>query len=238
MTNRLIIGTLLLLFTGLVVLSGCSDKSFSTSMTTISDDAPASAYIPLNQGWRINYVQTEPEVAYYDIEITDPASIAGNSGYIVRKTNSTTGDVSYSYRYSADNAVFESYSTTDPGVRLLEGPFTVGHSWNRYNTTISTGDDNGDTDTSGTGGDIQLGSVPGDDYQTMSIVAKESVTALDGHTYGNCVKVSWQIGEYAYNYYWYAAGIGLVKFESVSNALSAGDSDVLTVMSDYSKIEY
>ncbi|MEZ5360640.1 MAG: hypothetical protein R3F48_17640 [Candidatus Zixiibacteriota bacterium] len=238
MIYRLYSGAVLLAIIGLLGLFGCSDNTFSSSTTQVSEDAPASAYVPLNQGWRISYVQMEPEVAYYNIEVTDPVNISGHAGYVIRRTNTSTNQVTYNYRYAADNAVFESYSTADPGVRILDGPFAVGHSWNRYNTTVGGGTNDGDTDTTTSGDDPQLGSIPGDDYQTMSIVAIESVAAMDGHTYGNCIKVAWQIGEYAYNYYWYAAGIGLVKFESVTNALAADDSDVLTIMSDYADIQY
>lgn len=242
MTYRSLTGVLFVLCTGLLlVLSGCSDNTFSSTTTQISEDAPASAYIPLEQGQRISYVQMEPEAANYTVEITDPVTISSKAGFTVRKTNSTTGEISYQYRYAADNAIFETSSLSNPGVRILEGPFVVGHAWDRYNTTISSGDTDVDTDTTDTGGDppdIQNTSVPGDEYQTMRIVAKESIVALDGYTYANCLKVSWRVGEYAYHYYWYAAGIGLVKFESVSNSLAAGDSDILSVMSDYTHIEY
>ncbi len=231
--RRLMILCIIGLFMGII---GCSDKSFTTSYTAISDDASPQVFVPMEQGWRISYTQMFPETSQFYIENTDPVTVAGNSGITVRTTNQSTQEVSYRYRYLKGNAIFESESVSNPGRRILESPFEIGKTWNRYDTTVAS-DNNDDGGSTGDGGDINR-SVPGSEYLTMTIVAKESVQALDGHVYGNCLKVAWQVGEYAYNYYWYAAGIGLVKYESVSNSLSASDNDALTIMNNFSQVNY
>jgi len=139
--------------------------------------------------------------------------------------------------YATETAVYESPSTTGPGVKILESPYVAGHHWNRFVATGDTGNQNeGDTTSTDEGGIDK--SVPGGDYGQMTIVGRETVAALDGHAYGNCLKVAWQTGEYSYNYYWYAAGIGLVKFESVAGSLSSSTGDIVSLMSDYGHIDY
>jgi len=79
---------------------------------------------------------------------------------------------------------------------------------------------------------------PGDAYTTMSIVGYDNVETLNGGSYGNCLKVAWQTGESTYNYYWYAAGIGLVKFMQNCNTLVASDNRTVGLMTDYQMVEY
>ena len=226
-----------LLFILMLGLGACSDKTFLSSTTSVSETASATVYTPLKSGWRVTYMQTEPENSRYYTEVTAPVTIAGFPGYTVRRTNLLTGDITYSYLYATQTAVYESQSTSNPGVKILESPFLIGHQWERFASTSGTAGQS-DGDTTDTGGGGVKSSVPGEDYGQMTIVGRETVAAMDGHAYGNCLKVAWQTGEYSYNYYWYAAGIGLIKFESVTNALSASTGEVVSLMADFGQIEY
>ena len=218
-----------------IVVAGCSSKKFTNTTTTISDTASPTVYIPLDQGWRINYTTLEPETEHHYIEVSDPVTIDGNAGFTIRRTNLTTLEQSFTYMYATTTAIYESSSTNSPGEKILESPFIIGNSWERSTNADGYGDT---TSTDDPGGEIVRVDANPAEYTTMRIVAKENISALDGHIYGNCLKVEWQVGEYAYIYFWYAAGIGLVKYESVPNSLSAGDNNMVTVMSDYAQIVY
>lgn len=239
MLTRKILWTLLVTVSILsLALMGCSSKKFTNTTTTTNlDTADPTTYIPLDQGWRVSYTVLEPATEHYDIEVSDPAVIAGHDGYTIRRTNRTTLEQTYKFMYATSSAIYESSASNDPGSKILAAPFVIGNSWDITEATVG-----GYGDTTGTdfddGDDIHLIGGGDGEYNQMSIVAKESVEALDGHTYSNCLKVEWQTGEYSYNYYWYAAGIGLVKYESVPNSLSAEDNNTVTVMSDYAQITY
>ncbi|MCK5126500.1 MAG: hypothetical protein KAR42_09610 [candidate division Zixibacteria bacterium] len=237
MSSRKILWSLLLTaIVFLMVMVGCSSKKFTNSSTTISDNADPTTYIPLNQGWRVSYTRTEPTTEHYDIEVADPVTIDGNQGYTIRRTvrSGSSFEQTISYMYANSIAVYETSSTNDPGAIILKAPFTVGSSWDRSKTVIIS-----DTTISGEdGGGLHRADGNELAYNTMQIVAKESVLALDGLTYSNCLKVEWQIGEHSYIYYWYAANIGLVKFQVVPNALSASENNTISVMSDFAQIQY
>ncbi|MFH1701470.1 MAG: hypothetical protein ABIE07_12900 [Candidatus Zixiibacteriota bacterium] len=223
---------------------GCSDNSFISSTSSISENAPATVYVQMEQGWRINYATVEPSTEYFSIEVTDPVSINGNPGFTIRHVNNTTNELWYTYMYSDGNAIFESSSTNQRGDKILESPFVIGHSWNRIedNGSSGTNDPNiyGDND----GGNPPDGygyfnkTLPGSEYTIMTIAGKETVKTLDGKSHGNCLKVERQTGENSYSYFWYAAGIGLVKYENISGSLSSDNNRVLSIITDYQKVEY
>ncbi|MEE9442926.1 MAG: hypothetical protein V3V99_09695 [candidate division Zixibacteria bacterium] len=224
-------------------LVGCSDNSFVSSTSSVSENAPATVYVPLEQGWRINYATVEPSTEYYSVEVTEPISINGNPGYTIRHVNSTTNELWYSYMYSKDNAIYESFSTNQSGEKILEAPFVIGHSWSRIEESNSS--DNNDSGYDwGDGGDDppdeygEFNKTLGSEYTMMTIVGKETIATLDGTSYGNCLKVEWPTGENSYAHFWYAAGIGLVKYESVSDALSSNTNKILSIITDYQKVEY
>lgn len=228
----------------LAVAIGCSDKTFTSASTSVSPTASPTVYLPLTEGWRIDYALLEPQSEFYDVEITDEAVIAGNDGFVVRTTNRSTGAVVYSYIYAKDEAIFESYSLSNPGERILESPFIIGNSWSRLDH-MTGGDDpdyGGGEDDSENPVDIfgdTYKVIPDEGYTIMAIVGREDIATLDGHVHGNCLKVAWQTGENSYVYYWYAAGIGLVKYETVNMTdLAASQSNSLSVMTDYQKIVY
>ncbi len=222
-----------------IVILGCSDKTFTTTETVVSDDASPTTYIPLEDGWRISYSIVEPGSDFIDIEVRDATSVYGHAGYRITRSDRTTGAQETFYRYQDGDAVFETGSTSEKGVRILDGPFVTGHSWNRIDQTVAT---DGDGDGGGGGKlgapGLELGSTPDDDYNTMSIVGYEDVHALNGVVYGNCLKVKWQSSPSSTNYFWYAAGIGLVKFEYNYDYFRAHSNHTIGVMSNYQKVVY
>ena len=248
MTSSKLTGLLLLLSVILIALFlGCSDKTFTSTSTRISDTASPTVYIPLQEGLRVGYIILEPETEYYDIEVTQPTTIAGNPGYTIRKTDRNTGEIQIFFRYKKDNSIFESGSTSSPGERILESPFVVGNTWDRFDITsgvdepIDYGEGEEDNEVGKDGDDLPWDlpkTRPDGAYGTMTIVGVETVVALNNNSYGNCLKVAWQTGESTYNYYWYAPGIGLVKFEQNINTLEASTNHTVGVMTDYQVVEY
>jgi hypothetical protein len=242
-SKLLLLFLLIPIFLG-IVIPGCSDKTFTSTETVAPQGGDPTTYIPLKPGLRVSYVVLEPETQNFDIEVTDPVKVAGYDGYVIRKTDRSTGQTGYSYMYEVGNAIFESGSTSSRGERILESPFVVGNTWNRFDTS-STPVINDYDDFYNDDNEINDGypwdtykTKPDDGYYTMSIVARESVEGLNGINYGNCIKVAWQTGEYSWNYYWYAAGIGLVKYEHNYNSLSAAANHTVGVMTDYQIVQY
>lgn len=231
-----------------LIIAGCSDNTFGSSVDAeAAQSAPPTTYIPLETGLRISYAVVQPESRYFDLEVTNPANIAGHKGFKIRSVDRITGATSNLYRYAAGNAIYESSSLSDPGYKILEGPFITGHGWNRYDTVITNDDyDYGNgNDGQEIGNDIieDLDNLfgknnPGDNYGYMSIIGFEDVDALDGQTYGGCLKVAWQSSEFTANYYWYAAGIGLIKAQYGFNYLDPNDNSTIAIMTNHQTVVY
>ncbi|MCP4567672.1 MAG: hypothetical protein GY841_08840 [FCB group bacterium] len=231
-----------------IVSAGCSDGTFTSSTTEISEQASPLAYIPLEQGLRIDYALMEDEgISYYESEITNPVTIVNSEGFEIRRIDRSKNETSVMYRYVKGNAIFESSSTNDPGYKILEGPFVVGHTWNRYEETTSTETTiiaNGDNGNDGfdikgvtiTGRNYKV--LPDGEYGNMTIVGYEDVRAMNGTNYGQCLKVSWNTDPLHTNYYWYSSGIGLVKFEQRINTINSTEESVSIIMTDYQIVEY
>jgi hypothetical protein len=222
-----------------LAMPGCSDKTFTSNTTITNPGTSAVTYLPLEDGWRISYVLLQPESGQFNIEVADPVMVAGNPGFTIRKTDPATGYTTVFYRYAKGEAIFESYSLREPGLRILESPYAIGNSWDRNDTTttnpviidfpIDTGDGDG-------GVTLKPQTNPG--YSIMSIVSIEDVQALNNITYGHCIKVAWQTGPSTCNYYWYAPGIGLVKFQQDVDLFGSSTDYTLGVMSDYQRVIY
>lgn len=220
-------------------MPGCSDKTVTTTAVDTNPDSGATVYLPLTDGWRVSYVYLEPQSGQLNIEVADPVTIAGNPGFTVRKYDPNGPYVEQVYRYAKGDAIFESRLLSDPGVRMLEAPFVIGNSWDRNDTstTNSVITDLG-ADTGDGGGGITYTPKTNVGYTIMSIVSIEDVLALNDIMYGHCIKVAWQTGPSTCNYYWYAPGIGLVKFEEDVDLFNLDAEHTIGVMTDYQKVTY
>lgn len=221
-----------------VLIPACSDKTFTTELSPAAEDAAVTQYLPLEQGYRINYMIYEPTQQNIQLEIKEPTKVLGNSGYKVEWKNRTSGAVQYFYWYKNGDEIWETNSLSDPGYCILDGPFSRGHTWNRYDTT-SLNEYEDDEDGGGGKEDDYFGKLRTDyAYNTMEIVGFENVRGYDGQDYGQCLKVEWQVAEYSYNYYWYSAGTGLVKFEYGYNPIDETSGHEVAIISNFRKVEY
>jgi len=227
------------IFVFALILPGCSDKTVTTTEVIVNPGDGAVAYLPLVDGWRVSYVYVSPQSGQLDIEVTDPVTVAGYPGFAIRMTDPNGPYDVTIYRYAKGDAIFESISTNDPGVRILEAPFVIGNSWDRNDTStvttvitdLGTGTGDGDGGATNTPG-------ASNSYSTMSIVSIEDVRAMNDITYGHCIKVLWQTGPSTCNYYWYAPGIGLVKFEEDVDLFNLDAEHTIGVMTDYQHVSY
>jgi hypothetical protein len=223
-----------LIMTALV--AGCSDKTFSTTITTNPAETLPKAYAPLEPGLRVSFAIVGHSSQTFDIEIGDSVVVDGNPGFEYRQTDNHTGVTTTSYRYLRDNALFESTSVNDPGVRILEGPFIPGHTWDR-NDTWSTNDGGaeGGNGGGGSGGGTTLKiHAP----SIMTIAGFEDIQALDGAIYSRTLKVAWPVDADHTNYYWYALGIGMIKYEEGFMAAAPDAATTIALMTDYQRIQY
>ncbi len=238
--KRMLLAAAALILVIALITPGCSDKTLTSTAVDTNPDSGALAYLPLTDGWRVSYVFLEPESGQLDIEVADPVMVVGNPGFTVRKTDPNGPYSEVCYRYAKGDAIFESNSLHDPGVRILEAPFVIGNSWDRNDTSTTSsvitdlGGDSGD----GTGGGVTFKTKSDGSYSTMSIVSIEDVRALNDITYGHCIKVAWQTGPSTCDYYWYAPGIGLVKFEHDVDLLNLSADHTSGVMTDYQNVTY
>ncbi len=116
---------------------------------------------------------------------------------------------------------------------ILSTPFTIGKTWQRFTTSkgildsgavidinydynyIKYNDSGLSSDNDGlnpiTDGGWSFKNFPSSGSNSYEICTIEDITLVSGVTYHNCIKVGSKNGDYNYNY-WYAPGIGLVKY--------------------------
>ncbi len=236
---------------GIVILAGiwggCTGREFTITSATSNITASPTEYLPLTRGLRVDYTVTIPQPQHFDIEVADPVTVDNYAGFTIRRTDRDLNQTTISYRYVKGNAIFETQSLDYPGARILEAPFEVGRSWNRFDTSTTTLT----VDTTGswidTGNIVKSGSIdpggfnkeiPGQAYGTMTIVGFETVRGSNGQSYGHCMKVEWQTGADTKNYYWYYAGVGMVKFAEGVSTLSSSEAQLEGVVANFQIVKY
>jgi hypothetical protein len=221
-----------------LIMPGCSDKTITSTTVATNPDSRAVVYMPLTDGWRVSYALVEPETGQVNIEVADSVMVAGYPGFTIRKYDPNGPYEEIFYRYAKGDAIFESHSLNDPGVRILEAPFVIGNSWDRNDTSTTNSIITGFGADSGIGGGGIYKTKTAGTYTTMSIVSVDDILALNDISYGHCIKVAWQTGPSTCNYYWYAPGIGLVKFEEDVNLFDLSAEHTIGIMTDYQKVTY
>jgi hypothetical protein len=234
---------------------GCSNNS-STTSTTADLTKTVADYFPLKQGQSADFsidnnwysLTTEDRFTVGALTIID-----GQSSYLWLRQNVAyparydTGFI----RYESDAVYFYANATAGPE-KLLEAPFEVGHYWQRFEPVtvtidddnllddITDGDDQKNGDTSFTipisdDKNDNLGGLPGSGTSKtfpttgsnyMKITAIEDIQLNNGDSYKNCVCVENKSGTYT-NYYWYAPGVGLVRYVLDATAESFPDGQII-----------
>lgn len=185
------------------------DFDFSTS---------APEYFPLNEGFSTTYEINNSNGPTESISYKVGRQISFHTGIATEWISNRNGvkDTSYFVQTSSSLIFYES-KKAKPEVILIN-PLTAGKSWSRFDVS-----DNGVVDTNSiinpqdkpndtTGGGINLVSFPTDGSDQMMVDKIESVELDRIGYFSKVVRVSNDAGGGAKNYYWYAEGVGMIKY--------------------------
>lgn len=200
---------------------GCSGHFVTASDPVSFSGTDVVEYFPLDESYQSTFELTElnrssqfiifkvgKKIPFLEDSAVQWISKIGNSvdtGYVVVTSNSLT--------------IYE--NSNSDGEKVLDIPLTVGKSWSRY-SSISAGDDDFTiiiTDNKLTNDTVIVGdsgaatkSFPTDGSSVMTVDRYESIQLSNGDYYSNTVRISNSGGGSTRNYYWFAPGIGLVKY--------------------------
>lgn len=200
---------------------GCSGHFVTASDPASFSNNDVVEYFPLDESYQSTFELTEvnrasqfivfkvgKKIPFLEDSAVQWISKIGNSvdtGYIVASSSSLT--------------IYE--NSNSAGEKVLDIPLTVGKSWSRF-SSISAGDDdftiiitdNKLTNDSGSTGDsgVATKTFPTDGSSVMTVDKYESIQLNNGDYYSNTVRISNDGGGSTKNYYWFAPGVGLVKY--------------------------
>ena len=201
---------------------GCSGHFVTASDPVSFSNNDVVQYFPLDESYQSTFELTEvnqasefivfkigKKIPFLEDSAVQWISIVGNSvdtGFIVISSNSLT--------------IYE--SSNSGGEKILDIPLTVGKSWSRF-SSISAGTeddftiiitDNKLTNDSGVTGDsgVATKTFPTDGSAVMTVDKYESILLSNGDYYSNTVRISNDGSGSTRNYYWFAPGVGLVKY--------------------------
>ena len=234
---------------GYLVYSGCSDSS-----STISEsDQPQSTvsqleqYFPLSTGRTLQYAVSNSETGKDTHEryvIGQGVSQNGHSGYIWIHTDLNYPDLSdTSYFYSDGTALYYYENPDARPEKILETPLETGRQWQRFEINpreaeegtnliyiLTDGKYKNDEPDDARPIDYLYGakSFPTLGSATMTVRGFEDIVLDNGQVIRDCCRIENSAGDY-YNNYWYAPGVGLVKYiigateEELSSGTVAGE---------------
>ena len=227
----LTLGTLFVLG---MLLAGCSSNSGTTSSGTIGGDV--TYYFPVSEGYKTVYqVSTAvggSQTVSFEVGRQVPFGMSTAWQWRV-----TTGDnTETSYLIVSDSSVVYYENSRLPGETILSLPLRPGESWNRF--TSVTQDTTTETNyydywKNKLGGGSEPGTDTYDDaydgktyekvFPTMgsnelTVDGVESLGLSTGQVYSGSIRLRNGGAAGKSNYYWFAPGIGLVKY-----VIGAGD---------------
>lgn len=223
---------------------GCDEENLGpTGSESVFDPSPSAQYFPLAPNYSITYqvVESNGHAEIVTTEVGPRTPFLEYEGYPV-----TTWDGSHrqssSWIVATDSALYFFETSSSQPERILSLPLLPGRSWNRNDLTgLDRFDDGSGTDTLtdiiGDGGGGGLGESPtiiastGDDamrVQTIEIVELET-----GDRFGGVIRVVNTDAVGRDNMYWFAPGIGMIKY-----ALSVSDGDLATASVTAEMIQY
>ncbi|UCD93904.1 MAG: hypothetical protein JSU69_09040 [Candidatus Zixiibacteriota bacterium] len=215
--------------TVILLWAGCSETP--TDNSAIADTTPdISSYFPLNPGSSLQYMETSNvfgQTSYYRCTIGEGVNVGGYTVYEWTRQNVHYPlSVDTGYLFSENDGLYYFESSNTIPEKLLESPLEVGNSWLRFDPSqnlldaddiiaittesnnIKPADDAQDSLPSG-GQITKTYPTIGSNYFEISAI--EDIDLDNGNTFEDCLKVENQIND-ASNYYWYARGVGLVRY--------------------------
>ncbi len=237
----------------MAVISGCSDNVISDVSRV--PETSVQNYFPLKVGTTVGYTvddNVHQIVSHQKFTVAGPVTVNGQSNYqwIYRSVEYPNYRDTGFFRIDGNALYYFENAGAEPE-KVLEGPLQIGKTWERFapsnpgsaDTTtllnILTGNNNKGEDTLATGGGIQTGFEQQDNDGTIAaknfpttganyffVAAVEGLTLSDGNSYANCIRVENRSGAYT-NYYWYAPGIGLVRYVIGANHGVPSDGQIV-----------
>ncbi len=215
-----------------LIWAGCSDESGELTGSSTSGSG-VTQWFPLDAGYSASYEVTysngNSETVRYEI---GTATSFRNETAIPWRATSSDGSYTTAHLKTDRNSLYYYPNEYSEGEKILKTPLSTGSSW-----SINEG-----TDTVNTGG------IPGNDIfpadlfsprpasfpvtgsVTMTVAGYENADLSTGQLFSNTVKVvSTNTSTGRSNYYWYGAGVGLVKWakgvpgDTLSRASEVGE---------------
>lgn len=226
---------------------GCSDDAIRGSLEPSPYlEAPVTRYFPIADGYstQVSTTTADGGQATLTYEVGSLTTYDYHDAYPLR-TYQGSKLLSTDYLVVTDSALFM-YDDGAGAQKILDLPLRAGHTWQRNDLTEldagGSGEDQGDT-----GGDDDLST--GDDgggYDQapmgfpgtvgqfeMTVIGRESVILGNGLSFSNVYRVRSQNASGSYNYYWYASGVGLVKYVINASPLSTSIGSEVGELSNY-----
>jgi len=239
MKKHIYIIAVFFLISAAVLWIGCSDSD--TTVSSSSNSGPdVSTYFPLKTGCSLQFMEINN--VYNDTTIhlfTTGTSIIVGGRQVYAWTEEVINrpaSIDTGYLFYEGDALYYFESPYDIPEKLLNSPLEVGSVWLRYDASQVQIDDVGDIDIlsefNNGKGDINdgvqggfIGGGSGDDnngpdvkkcFPTtgsnyFTLTAIEDLIFEDGNRIEECLKIENNVSG-ASNYYWYAPGVGLVKY--------------------------
>jgi hypothetical protein len=223
MLRRLVFGlSILAVFAFTLGWIGCSenDSTRITNITGTGESEQFLSYFPLEEGhtslYEVTYSNGSTEEVTFKVGKEVPfGSITAVEWFI----SSSTGSRDTNYIVTTDSSVYLYTDYQSMPEKRLYYPLVPGSSWSRFvsnDEVISDvlddedkieGDDDG-----GTNGDVLSATYPTTGNGDMLVDNSETVQLNSGLFYCGSVKITNNTTTDLKNYYWYAPGIGLVKY--------------------------
>lgn len=207
------------------VSQGCSNNFVTATEPNFSAGEDSPIYFPLDEGFSSTFQVSTSYGSTSMISYTIGEEVDFEGGKAIPWISSQNGikDTSF-FVLNGNSLVFYDKRKSEPEV-VLEFPLTIGNSWDRY--IIPESGDNGDTgggglkDSTNNGGGASLAaSFFTEGSPVMTVDRVESIELSNGRYYSGAYRVSNDAGSNSRNYYWYAPGVGMIKY-----VLGAVDSD-------------
>ncbi|MCH9024617.1 MAG: hypothetical protein IH931_04710 [candidate division Zixibacteria bacterium] len=210
---------------------GCSGHFVTASDPASFSNNDVVVYFPLDESYQATFELTEvnraSEIIVFKIGKKIPF-LEDSATQWISKIGSSV-DTGFVVVSSSSLTIYESRNSA--GEKILDIPLTVGKSWSRFSSigagseddfTIIITDNKLTNDTGSTGDSgVTNKSFPTDGSDEMVVDKFESIQLSNGDYYSNTVRISNGGSGSTRNYYWFAPGVGLVKY--VIGSLDAND---------------
>lgn len=217
-----IIGVTTLLISAL--WGGCSkDNTANFGSRSSTSASGVGMYFPLNEGYSTTYTVKHANGNHETVRYEAGREVDFGGGLAIEwHSFASNGALTTSYFKASESAIDHYSDVADSPQRILELPLTFGHTWtgqvsdgggNAYDSLVANTDpdDKGGADTTDNNGG-PLFSYPALGSVYLTVKGFEGLQMSNGTYYSSTLKIS-SANQYGdESYFWYVAGVGLVKY--------------------------